>query len=190
VKSIVVFVLMICSTAPVWAQSAGTGALAGTVTDPTGAVIPGVTVTATHTGTGLERTATSREDGSYRFSLLPPGTYKVKFVNPGFKPLEVPAVTVNVEQTAVLNHVLEVGGQTDVVQVEAQAEVLQTATSTLQAISGNGSAAPAAVPVSSTRARFAMRHWFRFRLPAPRISEIPGRHSPGSRPVQFGPCAE
>ncbi len=130
-KCIVVFALMVFCTAPVWAQSAGTGALAGTVTDPTGAVIPGVTVTATHTGTGLERTAISREDGSYRFSLLPPGAYKVKFVNPGFKPLEVPAVTVNVEQTAVLNHVLEVGGQNEVVQVEAQAEVLQTATSTL-----------------------------------------------------------
>jgi len=113
------------------AQSAGTGALTGTVTDPTGAIVPGVTVTATHTGTGLERTVMTREDGSYRFSLLPPGMYKVRFANPGFKTAEVPAATVNVEQTAVLNHTLEVGGQAEVVEVATNAEILQTATSTL-----------------------------------------------------------
>ena len=114
-----------------WAQSAGTGALTGTVSDTTGAVIPGVTVTATHTGTGLERTVLTREDGSYRFALLPPGTYKVRFTNAGFKTAEVPSVTINVEETPVLNRTLEVGGQGEVVQVEAQAEILQTATSTL-----------------------------------------------------------
>jgi hypothetical protein len=122
--------LALCA-ASVFAQSAGTGALTGTVTDPTNAIIPGVTVTATHTGTGLERTVLTREDGSYRFSLLPPGTYKVRFTNAGFKTVEVPSVTVNVEQTAVLNHVLEIGGQAEVVEVQAEAEVLQTATSTL-----------------------------------------------------------
>ena len=118
-------------TPALWSQSAGTGALTGTVTDPTGAVIPGVTVTATHTGTGLERTVVTREDGSYRFSLLPPGAYRVRFTNSGFKTAEVPSVTVNVEATPVLNQVIQVGGQTEVVEVEAQAEILQTATSTL-----------------------------------------------------------
>ena len=129
--SCLILSLFVLSAPSLSAQSAGTGALTGTVSDTTGAVIPGVTVTATHTGTGLERTVLTREDGSYRFSLLPPGTYKVRFTNAGFKTAEVPSVTINVEETPVLNRTLEVGGQGEVVQVEAQAEILQTATSTL-----------------------------------------------------------
>ena len=57
------------------AQSAGTGALTGTVSDPTGAVVPGATVTLTSTDTNQTRTATTGAEGSYRFALLPPGTY-------------------------------------------------------------------------------------------------------------------
>src|SRR5277367_2753399 len=71
------------------AQSAGTSALAGTVTDPSGAAIPGVTVTITNNGTGQSRTTTTGSDGSYRFNLLQPGTYKVSFASSGFKTDEV-----------------------------------------------------------------------------------------------------
>ena len=66
------------------AQTAGTGALAGTVKDGTGAVIPNVVINATNNDTGQERSATSGADGSYRLALLPPGTYKVRFSASGF----------------------------------------------------------------------------------------------------------
>jgi hypothetical protein len=56
------------------AQSAGTGALTGSVTDPSGASIPNATVTLTNTQTNQVRTATSGTDGSYRFTLIPPGS--------------------------------------------------------------------------------------------------------------------
>ena len=91
------------------AQSAGTGALAGVVTDPTGAVIPNVVVTATHNDTGQSRTVATGADGAYRFNLLPPGTYKVRLAATGFKTAEVPSVTVNVTETPTLNYSLEVG---------------------------------------------------------------------------------
>jgi hypothetical protein len=112
-------------------QSAGTGALTGTVTDPSGAIVPNVTVTLTNPETGQERTATTGADGAYRFSLLPPGTYKIRFTATGFKTSEVPSVTVNVTETPVLNRTLEVGGQAETISVEAEAGVLQTADSTL-----------------------------------------------------------
>ncbi len=71
------------------AQSAGTSALAGTITDPSGAAIPNVTVTITNNGTGQSRTTTTGSDGSYRFNLLQPGDYKVAFAASGFKTAEV-----------------------------------------------------------------------------------------------------
>jgi hypothetical protein len=118
-------------TPSLFAQSAGTGALTGTVTDSTGGVVPGATVVLTSTDTNQARTATTGAEGNYKFSLLPPGVYKVRFTATGFKTAEVSAVTVNVTETPVLDRSLEVGAQSDQVTVDAQAETLQTATSTL-----------------------------------------------------------
>ena len=129
---ILAFSCFILTLAPaLLAQSAGTSALTGTVTDPTGAVIPNVTVTATNAGNNAVRTATSGADGTYRFTLLPPGTYRVRFLANGFKAAEVTAVTLNVTETPVLDQKLEVGAQSEQVTVEASAETLQTASSSL-----------------------------------------------------------
>ena len=115
----------------VMAQSAGTSALAGTVTDPSGAAIPNVTVTLTNNNTGQSRTTTSGADGTYRFNLLQPGNYKVGFAAAGFKTAEVASVTLNVTETQALDRTLEVGTQNEQVTVEAAAEALQTQSSTL-----------------------------------------------------------
>src|ERR1019366_7079958 len=128
-----VLVLLSCffSAQFLWAQSAGTSGLAGTVKDPSGASIPNVTVTATSAATGQTRTATTGADGSYRFNLLQPGDYKVKFAVMGFKTSEVGGVTLNVTETPELDRTLEVGAQSDQITVEASAETLQTQSSTL-----------------------------------------------------------
>jgi hypothetical protein len=121
-----------------FAQSSGTGALTGTVTDPSGASVPNVTVTLTNADTGQVRTVNTATDGVYRFSLIPPGTYRVKFTAAGFKVSEVPSVAVNVAETPVLNQSLEVGQQAESVVVQAEAAALQTADSTLgTVVSGN-----------------------------------------------------
>ena len=129
------------------AQTAGTGALTGTVTDSTGGRIPGVTITATNTANGQTRVTTAGEDGSYRFSLLQPGAYSVKFEARGFAVIEVPSVQIAVTETPVLNQSLSVGSETQTVTVEAEAEIIQTASSTV----GNvvASATVAALPLST-----------------------------------------
>jgi hypothetical protein len=131
----------------VLAQSAGTGALTGTVKDQTGAVVPNATVTLTSTDTNQARTATTGADGAYRFNLLPPGAYRVRFAATGFKTSEVGGIAINVTETPVLDRALEVGAQNEQVTVEANVETLQTASSTLGTTVG--SRAATALPLTN-----------------------------------------
>ena len=92
-------VLIVVSTLFVEAQTASTGALAGTVTDPTGSTVPNVKVVVISAGTGQERSVTTGSDGGYRFALLPPGNYRIRFNVAGFKTSEVSDVAINVTET-------------------------------------------------------------------------------------------
>jgi hypothetical protein len=129
-------VLFLC-VSPIWAQSGTTGALTGTVTDPSGGVIVGATVTATNVDTGQERAVTTDSSGVYKFSLLQSGNYAVKFSASGFKTSQVPSVTVNITETPVLNQKLEVGAQTEQITVESTAETVQTENATVGTLVGS-----------------------------------------------------
>jgi hypothetical protein len=128
-------VLFLCGS-PIWAQSGTTGGLTGTVTDPSGGVIVGATVTATNIGTGQERSVTTDASGVYKFSLLQSGNYSLKFSASGFKTAQVPSVSVAITETPVLNQKLEVGAQTEQVTVESTAETIQTQNATVGALVG------------------------------------------------------
>src|SRR5438445_7714258 len=128
---LLLFFTSLLSVQSLMAQTAGTGALTGTVKDPSGAVIPNATVTATSVDTGQARTTMTWGDGVYHLSLLPPGNYRVRIESSGFKPVEVPSVTVAVTETAVLDRSLEVGAQAQTVIVEGEVENIQTASSAL-----------------------------------------------------------
>src|SRR2546428_5283477 len=119
-------------------QSGSTSALTGRITDPTGAVLPGVSVTVTSIATNQTRTVVSAEDGVYRVPLLDPGAYRVRFSAPGFKTKEVMSVTLAVTDTVALDQTLEVGATSEEITVEAVAETIQTATSTIgTTVTGN-----------------------------------------------------
>src|SRR5215472_5303469 len=124
------FALFVC-VSPALSQSASTGALTGTVTDPSGAVISGATVSATNPATGQARSAATDTSGVYRISLLPPGNYSVRFSATGFKTVEVPSVTINVTETQTVSRALEVGSQTQQITVESNIETIQTQNATV-----------------------------------------------------------
>src|SRR5580698_7170111 len=128
--------LFAISVPSLMAQSAGTSGLTGTITDPSGAAIPNVTVTLTSNDTNQVRTAVTGVDGQYKFTLLPPGSYKVRFSSSGFKTSEVGSVNLNVTENPTLDRALEVGAQSEQVTVEATAETLQTSSSTLGTVVG------------------------------------------------------
>jgi hypothetical protein len=112
--------------APVFAQDASLG---GTVTDPSGAVIPGATVTATNEGTGVVATAVTNSAGVYNFPRLLFGTYTVKAEQKGFQPKTINKVPLETGQQARLNFQLQVGGVTTNVEVTTTGEQLLLETS-------------------------------------------------------------
>jgi len=110
-----------------WAQSATTGALRGTVVDPAGTVVPGVTVTLANPTTGQTQSTITDANGLYGFSLLSPGTYDVAFSMPGFKTSRAMSVVVNVSEAPDLNAQLEAGASEE--SVACACELIETATS-------------------------------------------------------------
>src|SRR5689334_25262736 len=81
------FILLAASSWMFGQAATASSTLIGTVTDKTGAVVVGVTVTATNNANSSSRTATTNTLGAYRFDVLPPGTYTVKAAMAGFSTL-------------------------------------------------------------------------------------------------------
>jgi hypothetical protein len=111
---------------PALAQTAGTGAITGTVTDPQGATVPSVEVTVTNEATGEKRNGVSQDNGDYAFSQLLPGAYRIEFFKSGFKRAIKSGLRVNVTETSRLDIQLEVGEMTQTVSVTTQTELLQS----------------------------------------------------------------
>src|SRR5438874_2916237 len=106
-------------------QSTTTGALAGTITDPSGAVVAGAKVTATGAETGVAGTATTNSNGYYRIPLLKPGAYTVAASGTGFQSVSN-AVSVTVGQTTTADMKLTIGGTSQTVEVTADVLGVQT----------------------------------------------------------------
>ncbi len=102
--------------------------LSGTVSDSSGALIPGVEVTAKQVDTGVVSMIVTNESGTYRFGSLQPGPYQVSAALPGFQP-QTFQVTLGTAQQIRQNFVLQVGGVTQAVEVSVAADQLLTAQS-------------------------------------------------------------
>lgn len=94
------------------------GGITGTVTDSSGAVISGATITLVGTETKLNRTQTSSTTGSYSFVNLPIGTYTLTFTQQGFQSQNIPSIQVQANRTATVNAELKIGNVSEAITVE------------------------------------------------------------------------
>lgn len=115
---------------PLTASAAGaqvtTSTLAGRVLDSSGAALPGVTLAARQTETGLQRNTNSDSQGRYVIPALPPGTYEIRAELEGFRPLLRSGVTLTIAQTAVVDLTMTVGGIAEAVMVVGEAPTVNT----------------------------------------------------------------
>jgi Carboxypeptidase regulatory-like domain len=104
------------------------GTISGTVLDPSGGAIPGATVTITAAGTNVSYTVETNEHGQYNMPNLPIGAYSIKYEASGFKVLLRENLTLQISQVLRIDVRMEVGIAADVVNVTAQAPLVQTDT--------------------------------------------------------------
>ena len=104
------------------AQDATTGSISGTVTDSTGALVKGATVTVINTDRNhVERTVTTSSAGTYTANALPLGVYTVKISDAGFKTSSVTGLTLHVDDSLTVNRALSAGDATESITVTADA---------------------------------------------------------------------
>jgi carboxypeptidase family protein len=125
-----ILVLLAGSVASLWAQQSS-GSFTGIVTDATGAVIPGATVTATDMDKGSVRTVTSGADGSYDIPLLPPGRYRITVEKQGFEKSVQSEVVLTVDAHLKMDVGLKPGEVTTEVNVTGGAPLLETLNATV-----------------------------------------------------------
>ena len=124
-KERVLCAILLCVVLSVAAFSQTTNATVdGTVSDASGALIPGVTITATNLGTGIVTTVLSNESGAYNFASLQTGTYKVTAELTGFQTKTYNNVQLGGSQQVRLNFALQVGGVAQSVEVSVEADTL------------------------------------------------------------------
>ncbi|MDQ6699255.1 MAG: carboxypeptidase regulatory-like domain-containing protein, partial [Acidobacteriota bacterium] len=118
----------------VHAQVAPTASLLGTISDPSGSLIPNASAALVNTGTGLSRETRSGPDGAFAFRQAPVGMYRLKVTAAGFNVYERSGIILNVDSAPRVNVVLSVGPVSEQVTVTADAPMVATESGTLSQI--------------------------------------------------------
>ena len=116
--------ISLCFVVSLSAQTTTT--LYGTVSDKTGAIVPGAQVTATNTGTNLARSAQTNAEGTYRFDFMPIGAYTVEVTATGFKKFVQKGIALDVNVNARVDASLDIGAMTEEIDVTASAPLVNT----------------------------------------------------------------
>lgn len=131
---LIVAVLLMPSV--LWAQIVPTATLAGSVTDPSGAVIPSAAVQLVNVATHVTKATTADAQGRFQFSFLQPGSYELDVSAPGFNAYRQTGITLSVNVPATVNVSLAVHSSATEVVVRSNAEMIDTQSSTLHQVVG------------------------------------------------------
>src|SRR5437899_14689 len=124
----VLFILLfVCADA----RAQATAQISGTAKDQSGAVLPGAEVTATQTDTGIARSSVTNETGSYVLPNLAVGPYRLEATLPGFRSYVQTGIVLQVNASPVINLALEVGQVSEHIEVQADAALVETRTSSV-----------------------------------------------------------
>src|SRR6201993_5515887 len=116
---------------PMHGQTANTGAIAGTVSDPSGALVPRAAVVVNSQATQEERDLTTDAEGNFSVPFLTPGSYDLTVRAPGFEPLVLESVQVQITEVSRLKIQLTISGEKEQITVSADPPLLQTENATL-----------------------------------------------------------
>jgi hypothetical protein len=130
-RAVLGLVVVACLVPAGLAAQAVTGTILGSITDSSGAVMPGATVTLTNTGTGLVRVVVTDANGEYTAPSLPTGTYSLKAELSGFKTITRPDIPLGVDQRMKIDVKLEVGAVEESITVTGTSPLVQTSSSEL-----------------------------------------------------------
>lgn len=133
----VLFIAIISSASGVVLAQTVTATLVGSITDATSASINGATVTVTNRDTSLSRSAQTNATGDYRIPALPPGFYRITVEQSGFKRSIIDEVELQVDQTARVDAVLQLGEVAESVEVTAAPPLVSSETSSVGQVIGN-----------------------------------------------------
>jgi hypothetical protein len=178
-KNIANFIRLVCFalgialalTTPGFSQSVR-GAVAGTVSDPSGAVISGATIVATEVDTGAKSQTVSTSSGSYRLADLPVGAYNITTTVKGFETATANGIQVTVNSTSSLDVTMKIGAETETVNVDASGLRVETETSDVSGTVTNKQIED--LPLSLTQGVGGLRS------PETFVFLLPGTTGPGS----------
>jgi hypothetical protein len=140
VRNVLVFVVLACLGLS--AQQI-TGSIRGTVTDPLGAIVEGAKVTVRQSETGLSRTVITDRSGNYVVLELPVGHYRLQVTAKGFQEYVQDGISLNVNETASVSPHLLVGSEIEVVQVNADADLIEPGVTSICSFEVNAGGPPA-----------------------------------------------
>ncbi|MCC6365402.1 MAG: TonB-dependent receptor [Bryobacterales bacterium] len=169
--------LLALNLAPLFAQTTGSATVVGTVSDSTGAVIPGVKVVVVNTETSIQTEGTTNSEGYYYIPYLRPGTYNLTIEASGFKKYVRNGIELRTNEQPRIDVAMEVGAVSDTVNVEGRAPLLETETS----ISGQVMEGSTVIKIPVMQKGIK-----RMTLYMPGLNVINGLHGDGQRERSLG----